>query len=698
VKPLLFYFKGGTNLKGLIISEKPSVGRSIAAVLGAAQKRDGYIEGDNYLISWCAGHLLELAAPDDYGEQYAKWRYEDLPIVPETWKHTPSKEKAAQLKILKELMKRSDVDCIINACDAGREGELIFRLVYEYANCKTPIKRLWVNSMEDAAIKDAFAKLRDGTEYDNLYHAALCREQADWTVGISATRLFSILYGGTTLNVGRVQSPTLAMLVKREADIAAFVKTPFFTPIIDCGFAASGEKLNDREAADAIRTACDGNNAEVISVDSQQKSVAPPKLYDLTSLQREANRAHGFTAQQTLDYMQSLYEKKLATYPRTDSRFLTDDMAASVTELVKAISFDAPCDVSQVINAKKVSDHHAVIPTVEAVKTALDKLPDGERAILKMLINRLVCAVGEKHRYLETAVTLVCNGAEFKAKGKSITYTGWKDYAAVTPDEDDEDSAALPELSKGQIFDSVTATVKEGFTSPAKHYTEDTILSAMETAGAEDMPDDAERKGLGTSATRAGIIEKLIKTGFVERQKKNLIPTDKGKNLIAVLPTALTSAKLTAEWENKLLEVQRGNLSGKEFMNNIAAFTKAIVLDNNKPKPEFVPLFPNEKKTAAASLGACPRCGSPVREGIKGFFCDSRACEFKLWKTNKFFESKKKPLSSEIVTALLKDGRAALKGLYSEKTGKTYDATVILDDTGGKFVGFKMDFAKGGAK
>jgi DNA topoisomerase-3 len=607
----------------------------------------------------------------------------------------------------------------VNACDAGREGELIFRHVYEYAKCRKPIKRLWISSLEDAAIRDGFAHLKDGAEYENLYAAASCREQADWAVGISATRLFTVLYGGATLNVGRVQSPTLALLVNRESEIANFVKTPFYTAEIDLGgFTAASERYDDKAAAERVVAGCSA--ATVTSVTQTEKTIAPPKLYDLTALQREANKAHGFTAQQTLDYVQSLYENKYASYPRTDSRYLTDDMAASVTALVRAIAPSAPCDAAQVINAKKVSDHHAIIPTAEAVKGDLSALPSGERAILDMLICRVVCAVGEKHRYLETVVTLEAGGAEFRTRGKVVTHNGWKDYAAAQNDganedsdgDDDDESGdkSLPEIAEGQTFPAA-AKLKEGFTKPKPHYNEAGILTAMENAGAEDFKEidgEIERKGLGTSATRAACLEALVKRGYVERSKKNLLPTDKGKNLIAILPTALTSAKLTAEWEQKLLNVQRGELAADEFMSGIAAFIKAIVVENNAPKPEFANLFPNAGKNAvsAPSLGECPRCGGDVTEWAKGFSCvNSKTCGFKLWKDSKFFTVKKKPLTAAIVGRLLKDGRVALKDLWSEKTGKTYNATVFFDGEGagkfGQYVNFRMEFdnaAKGGGR
>ena len=677
----------------LVIAEKPSVSRSLAAVLGASQKRDGYFEGGGYISAYCFGHLLELAAPQAYGENYAKWRYADLPIVPQAWKHVPAKDKVAQLKILKELLNRPDVEYVVNACDAGREGELIFRLVYEYAKCKKPVKRLWISSMEDAAIKDGFANLRDGAEYDGLYAAASCREKADWLCGISCTRLFSILYG-VTLNVGRVQSPTLAMLVRREAEIAGFVKEPFYTPTLDLSdFTAGGEKLKDRAVADSIAAACDGQSATVTEIERVKKTVAPPKLYDLTTLQRDANRVLGYTAQETLDYVQSLYEKKAVSYPRTDSKFITADMRDTVLKILGDTGFTP--DIDRIVGA--VSDHHAIIPTLESLNTDLDALPTGERGVFNLVRKRLIEAVSSKHVYEAVTVTLNCGGNVFTAKGKTVIEAGWKTDGSADENEDEE-SSGLPPLSKGQTYDSVAVTVKEGFTKPKPHHTEDTILKAMETAGAEDMPDDAERKGLGTPATRAALLEALVKRGFVERVKKNLIPSDKGKKLISVLPDALTSAKLTADWEHMLLQVQRNELDGADFMDGIAEFTRSIVRSNAAPKPEFTALFPEAKKPDAPELGKCPRCGSPIREGQKGFFCDKRDCGFKIWRNSKFWVAKKKPLTAAIVAALLQDGRVKLKGLFSEKTGRKYDATVLLYDNGEGFVNFRMEFAAGRAK
>jgi DNA topoisomerase-3 len=687
----------------LVISEKPSVAASIAAVLGADTRKDGYFEGNGYIVSYCYGHLLELAAPDCYDEKLAKWRYEDLPIIPSTWKHVPAKDKAQQLKILNELLNRSDLEYVVNSCDAGREGEHIFRLVYEYSMSTADIKRLWISSLEDAAIRDGFAKLKDGKDYDSLFAAASCRERADWCCGISATRLFSVLYG-TTLNVGRVQSPTLAMLVKREDEIESFVKEPFYIPTLDLSvFMAGGERQTNRSTADKIADACLGQRVTVTDVDRVTKTVAPPKLYDLTGLQRDANKAFGFTAMQTLDIVQSLYERKALSYPRTDAKYITADMSDTVRQIIGETDFEP--DIDRIIG--KVSDHHAIIPTLESKNTNNSSLPSGERELYELVRKRLIAAVSPKHVYEAVTVTLDCGGNVFTAKGKTVIEQGWKAAQSGSDTDDDNDydvdhddvrdDGELPELSKGQTFDSSGVTVKEGFTKPKPHYTEATILSAMENAGAEDFREiegEVERKGLGTSATRATILEALVKRGYVERVKKNLLATQKGKNLIAVLPNALTSAKLTAEWEDKLLQVQRGELDADEFMTGIAAFIKAIVLSENKAKPECAALFPNEKKQDTLSLGSCPRCGAPVRESGKGFFCDNRACGFKLWKDSKFWTSKKKPLTAAVVTALLNDGRVKLTGLLSEKTGKKYDATVILDDDGGQFVNYKVEFAK----
>ena len=692
----------------LVIAEKPSVAMSLAAVLGATERKDGYLEGSGYLVSWCVGHLLELAQPEAYKEQYAKWRYEDLPILPENWKYEVPKDKKTQLALLCRLMKDKRVDSVVCATDAGREGELIFRLVYEYAGCNKPMERLWISSMEDAAIREGFDHLRPGSDYDKLYDAAVCRAGADWLIGINATRLFSVLYG-VTLNVGRVMSPTLALLVQRESDIESFISKPFYVPEITCGgFTASGEKMTERSEAEKIRMDCDHNSAFVRSVEKQVKTIQPPRLYDLTTLQRECNRIYGYTAQQTLDYVQSLYEKKLATYPRTDSQYLTKDMQATAASLILWLRDNMPfgkgCagepDIDRVTDDSKVTDHHAIIPTVEIARTDLSELPSGERDVLTLLAVRLLCATTQANRFEAVTAMLDCQRYTFTAKGKTILQSGWKEVERIhrmsirqseTEHRENED-AALPVLKEGQTFETVSASLREGKTSPPKHYTEDTLLSAMETAGAEDMPEDAERKGLGTPATRAATLEKLVSAGFVQRKKKQLIPTEKGRNLIAVLPDNIKSPILTAEWESMLKQVEHGELSATSFMDQIADMSRTLVKEHTAPEKCFADLFPSSRETAHEAVGVCPRCGAPVYEGKKGFFCNNRECCFALWKDNRFFSSKKKSITKSVAAALLKEGRISMSGLYSEKTGKTYDAEVILDDTGGKYVNFKLEF------
>lgn len=692
----------------LVIAEKPSVAMSLAAVLGATERKDGYLEGSGYLVSWCVGHLLELAQPEAYKEQYAKWRYEDLPILPENWKYEVPKDKKTQLALLCRLMKDKRVDSVVCATDAGREGELIFRLVYEYAGCNKPMERLWISSMEDAAIREGFDHLRPGSDYDKLYDAAVCRAGADWLIGINATRLFSVLYG-VTLNVGRVMSPTLALLVQRESDIESFISKPFYVPEITCGgFTASGEKMTERSEAEKILMDCDHNSAFVRSVEKQVKTIQPPRLYDLTTLQRECNRIYGYTAQQTLDYVQSLYEKKLATYPRTDSQYLTKDMQATAASLILWLRDNMPfgkgCagepDIDRVTDDSKVTDHHAIIPTVEIARTDLSELPSGERDVLTLLAVRLLCATTQANRFEAVTAMLDCQGYTFTAKGKTILQSGWKEVERIhrmsirqseTEHRENED-AALPVLKEGQTFETVSASLREGKTSPPKHYTEDTLLSAMETAGAEDMPDDAKRKGLGTPATRAATLEKLVSAGFVQRKKKQLISTEKGRNLIAVLPDNIKSPILTAEWESMLKQVEHGELSATSFMDQIADMSRTLVKEHTAPEKRFADLFPSSRETAHEAVGVCPRCGAPVYEGKKGFFCDNRECSFALWKDNRFFSSKKKSITKSVAAALLKEGRISMSGLYSEKTGKTYDAEVILDDTGGKYVNFKLEF------
>lgn len=695
----------------VVIAEKPSVAQSLAAVIGADARKDGYLEGNGWRVSWCVGHLAGLADADSYDPKYAKWRYDDLPILPVDWQMVVGKDKKKQFDVLKKLMNAPDVTEVVNACDAGREGELIFRSVYELAGCKKPIKRLWISSMEDSAIREGFQNLRSGSEYDGLRDAALCRAKADWLVGINATRLFSVLYH-RTLNIGRVMSPTLALIVQREAEIDAFKPVPFYTVMLELpGFSAAGERMSEKSAAEQLMAACKGAAATVKKVERKEKSEKPPALYDLTTLQRDANRLLGFTAQQTLDYLQSLYEKKLCTYPRTDSRYLTSDMVESLPVLVnitgKVMLFrkgiGITCNPQAVINDKKVTDHHAVIPTCNIRDADLSALPVGEKAVLELVSARLLCAVAEPYRYAETSVAVECAGAEFTAKGRTVKNPGWRELDTAyrsnmknsEPDKDSEDKA-LPELEEGQSLSVSKAAVKEGKTSPPKHFTEDTLLSAMETAGKEDMPEDAERKGLGTPATRAGILEKLVSAGFLERKKSKkvmqLLPSHDAVSLITVLPEQLQSPLLTAEWEYRLGEIERGELSPEEFLDGICAMLKELVGTYQAIKGTETLFSP-----ARETVGKCPRCGGDVIESQKGFFCQSETCKFAIWKNNKWWAAKRKQPTKAIVAALLKDGRTRLTGCYSEKTGKTYDATVVLEDDG-QYANFKLEFEqrKGG--
>lgn len=688
-----------------VVTEKPSVARTIAAVLGASEKKKGYLEGNGYWVSWCVGHLVELATPSAYDERYAKWRLEDLPILPQDWQYTVIESTKAPFSVLRTLMNDSRVTSIICATDAGREGELIFRLVYTLCGCTKPVKRLWISSLEDAAIAEGFRNLRPAREYDPLYHAALCRAQADWLVGINATRLYSIQYH-QLLNIGRVMTPTLALLVEREAQIQAFRSTPFYTVRLDCGsLTAASERLTERAEAEQIAALCDGKEARISKLEQKERLEQPPRLYDLTSLQRDANRLLGYTAQQTLDYAQSLYEKKLASYPRTDSRYLTSHMEESTQALVKSVSktfpftkeLPVPCNLSQVIDNSKVSDHHALIPTASIAGYDLSSLPAGERSILTMLVTRLLCAVGTPCRIHETAVTLECEGVSFFAKGKQIVDLGWKAIEKAyrntlkSVPAEKTDAQELPPLNDQMTFLPVTTSVHEGKTAPPKSYTEATLLSAMENAGAEELPDDAEHKGLGTPATRAGIIEKLVKTGQIERKQSKkgyiLLPTQKGISLITVLPEELQSPLLTAEWEQQLKQIEKSELEPALFLQEITEMVRGLV-QNSHSVPENNVLFAEESQM----IGLCPRCGSAVVERPKGFLCSSRDCRFALWRENPFFAAKKKKLTAVIASALLKEGRAFVKGLYSPKSGKTYDATIVLEDSGGPYVNFKLEF------
>lgn len=685
----------------LVICEKPSVAKSITSALGVTSRADGYFEGNGYLISWCIGHLVGLADAAAYDDRYKKWRYEDLPILPDPFRYVVSEEKTAQFRILRSLMERPDVTELVNACDAGREGELIFRLVYEAAGCSKPFSRLWISSMEDAAIREGFADLRPGADYDPLYQSALCRQKADWLIGINASRLFSVLYH-RTLNIGRVQTPTLAMLADRDSKIVLFRKEKYHHVRLALeGAEAVSDRIVSPEDAQAIRDACDGQQAVCVSLVREKKTEKPPKLYDLTTLQREANRVFGYTAKQTLDYAQSLYEKKLLTYPRTDSRYLTVDMAETASVVLHLAAqvppFDA-CpeffpDVLALINDKEVSDHHALIPTLELEKADVPALPVGERNILLLVCCKLLCAAAEPFVYEAVTAAFDCGGHTFTAKGKQVLSQGWRAIQEVfrsslkekPEDEDSED--VLPALTEGQAFETVSVSITEHFTSPPKPYTEDTLLSAMENAGKEDMPDEAERKGLGTPATRAAIIEKLVSGGFVERKGKNLIPTKAGVNLVTVLPELLISPKLTADWEQRLNEVAKGQASPQDFMDGIEAMAAELVRKYSHISEDGHKLFQPEKE----AVGLCPRCGKPVYEGKKNFACSDRACQFVMWKNDRFFEQRGKVFTSQIAAELLKDGKAKVKGLRSLRTGKTYEGTIVLADTGGKYVNYRIE-------
>ena len=691
----------------LVIAEKPSVAASIAAALGVKEKKDGYIEGGGYLISWCVGHLVELADAAAYGEQYKKWSYESLPILPEEWQYTVAADKEKQFKILKELMHRADVSEVVNACDAGREGELIFRFVYGVAKCNKPMRRLWISSMEDATIKAGFADLKDGRDYDALYASALCRAKADWIIGINATRLFSCLYH-KTLNVGRVQTPTLKMLVDRGEAISHFKKEKYYhVSLALSGAEAASERISDKPGADTLKAACEAETAVCVSLTKEKKTAAPPKLFDLTSLQREANKIYGYTAKQTLDLAQTLYEKRLLTYPRTDSAFLTDDMGETAAKTVTMLSGKLPFmegaeftpDVSRTLDSSKVSDHHAIIPTMELAKTDPAALPESERNILTLAGARLIFAAAEPHIFEAVTAVFSCAGTEFTARGKTVLAGGWKDlerrYRATLkgkPDpEDMEEENTLPELSEGQTFTSLTAKVTEHFTTPPKPHNEATLLSAMERAGNGDTNPDAERRGLGTPATRAAVIEKLVKSGFAERKGKQLIPTPNGNALISILPDMLTSPMLTAEWENNLTQIAKGSADAGDFMQRIEAMTRELVKENTAADKSKAVFTSGEEKP---SVGKCPRCGSPVHEGKKNFYCSNRDCAFTMWKNDRFFEERKVAFTPKIAAALLKSGKANVKGLYSPKTGKTYDGTVVLADTGGKYVNYKIELPK----
>ena len=667
----------------LVIAEKPSVAQSIAGVLGATERKDGSMEGNDYIVSWCVGHLIELAQPESYDEALQKWTYESLPIIPDTWQHEVKSDTKAQYKVLYQLMHDNRVDSVVCATDAGREGELIFRLTYNMAGCDKPMQRLWISSMEESAIKEGFSNLRPGSEYDHLYESALCRQEADWLVGINGTRLFTVLYGGKALKVGRVQTPTLAMLVDREAKIMNFKKEAYYVAhILGNDLDAVSEHIRDKAEAEKIAGACANGQALVTAVVKEEKWIAPPKLYDLTTLQRDANRLFGFTAKQTLEYTQSLYEKKLVTYPRTDSQYLSDDMEGTARNVIEAIFnsllFEQNImfnpDVKKVLNSKKVTDHHAIIPTMEIVKQDLKAIPESEMKILSLCANRLLCATAEKHIYNSTKAELTCNGMVFKVSGKEIWKNGWKDfedffknsYKTSEDKKDSDNTKKMPELTEGMTIEVEQTKVSEHFTQPPKHYTEDSLLSAMERAGSEDMDEDVERKGLGTPATRADIIEKLVKDGFVKREKKQMIPTEDGMKLITVLPDVVKSPKLTADWENELTQVSKGEVSAGQFMSGIKAMVSDLVKTYHSVSDEQKNMF--GAGNTQEVFGTCPKCGGDVVKGKFGAYCKNK-CGMNVSRALGV------QLSDAQVKNLLAGKKILVKGLKGKKGN--YDAYLI---------------------
>lgn len=704
----------------LVIAEKPSVAQSIAKVIGAEKREDGYLEGKGYLVSWCVGHLVELASPESYDERYEKWRYEDLPILPKDWNYQVADATRKQFGILKKLMERDDVTGLVEATDAGREGELIFRLVYHQAKCKKPFERLWISSMEDQAISDGFSNLKDGKEYDDLYTAALCRERADWIVGMNATRLFSTLYG-QTLNVGRVMTPTLAMIVEREAEIEGFKPEPIYRlSVKSAGIVATSDRFENRHDAEKILNRLkEEKTALVTKLETTYKQEKAPQLYSLTALQRDANRFLGFTAQQTLDYTQSLYEKKLVTYPRTDSRFLTEDMEGMLPHLVDKLVWKfgytrhVPVHAKQVIDNKKVSDHHAIIPTVNVADAEFGQLPSGEQKVLSLITARFISALGDAAVRSETELEFTCADTVFMAKAIVLKEKGWRDIQdwimgsnaerADSKNGEEEQSgnadilAYITALTKGSSYPLQDPKLEEGRTTPKKHFTEDSLLSAMERAGAEEMPDEVERKGIGTSATRAATIEKLVRIGFVERKgnkkTKYLIPTHKGVALITVMPEQIQSPSMTAEWEQKLLDVEKGIFADSSFMDEIEEMITDLVKNYKIIEDAEVLMHP-----ALEEIGTCPCCGRHVVEKQKGYFCEDRGCSFVLWKQNRFFEALGKKMTKQTASKLLHDGKVELKGCKSQKTGKTYDTTVVMSVDENKRAVFQLSFEKGEGK
>ena len=685
----------------LVIAEKPSVAQSYAKNLSAYKKQDGYMEGENCLVSWCLGHLAEYARPEEYDERYAKWQFDDLPIIPETWKLQVSADKKKQFSVLKDLMNREDIEYLVNGCDAGREGELIFQRVYDLSGCRKPVRRLWISSMEDEAIRNGFHEMKDAGFYSNLCMAAVCRAQADWLIGMNATRAYTTKYY-KKLVVGRVQTPTLAMIVDRNQKIKEFTKEKYYMAHIKFDdMDAVTENFQKKEDADKVAAECQERMCEVEKDDVKEKTVRPPKLYDLTTLQREVNRMFGYTAQQTLDAVQEMYEQKLVTYPRTDSQYLTDEMGESTETLIQMLMGKMPYaegleyqpDVSKVLNSKKVSDHHAIIPTMEVAKADIGELKERNRKILYLISARVLTATADPYIYESHKCQITCNYHTFYLNAKKTKQEGFKtiekklkQFFGIIAEKEE------PELDiwAGKHYGPCDSFVSEHFTQPPKQYTEDTLLSAMERAGNEELTEDTEKKGLGTPATRAAIIEKLIQSGFVKREKKNLVPTDDGNVLITVLPDEIKSPKMTAEWEMALNHIAQNTETADEFLNGITELMQELVARYQGISEEKKNQF--QGKAKGEVIGKCPRCGADVREGKVNFYCSDRKCAFTLWKNDKFLASQGKKMDKVAAKKFLSKGKIHYKDLVSRKTGRQYEATVEMVDPGEGNVQFNLIF------
>lgn len=692
--------------KFLVIAEKPSVAQSYAKNLSAYKREDGYLEGESCIVSWCLGHLAEYAQPEEYDPKYEKWQFDDLPILPEVWKLKVSKDKKKQFEVIKTLMSRSDVEYLVNGCDAGREGELIFQRVYDLAGCRKPVKRLWISSMEDAAIQKGFQTMKSEEEYKNLCMAAVCRAQADWLIGMNGTRAYTTRYF-KRLVVGRVQTPTLAMLAERQERIEHFQKEAFYkVALTDGKLTVVSENIANEEAADLLAALCNGSTAVVTQMKKERKKSFPPKLYDLTSLQREANRYFGYTAKRTLDMLQELYEEKLVTYPRTDSQFVTEDMKDSVEELVGKMPVLLPFvdygqlghGVKRVINNAKVSDHHAILPTKEAVEKGISDLPSDKKNLMMLICQQLVQATGEEYLYEQTDITVKCQEQDFKARGKIPVQMGFKEVekafkqlcVKAEPVEGKEKEASIPAgYEEGMRLFPVKADKTTHYTSPPKPFNEDTLLAAMETAGNKEFDSETEKKGLGTPATRASIIEKLVSSGYAQRKGKQILPSTEGKELVKVMPEYLKSAVMTAEWENQLLMMEKGQITDTQFMGEITSLVRKIL--------EVCREIPEEERrrfqTAREVIGKCPVCGCDVFEGKQNFYCSNRQCDFALWKENRFLGSMEKNLDKKMARELLDKACTHVKGLYSKKKDMKFDADLLLTLEDGK-PRFHLEFPK----